>query len=700
MENTPNNSEVSPEKISENTIRRFGAEAIYMARLEEGDQKESPEKKQAENFLKRHGKLFSLFAKDSSLNFKPSEDANTFAFNAKKLEVQVPLNWFASEKYNENELQFANYHELAHFIDMRKNPEAYLANFERMQEKSNELARAYCRKHKPEASLDAVKEFYHKELHTLYNCLDDIYVNNLVTQRNHYFDYGDGKGSIETLYEKLNFKEPDLTEQPLHRQMVFALLRDEMVGRTFGKSQVSSEVQERLSKKILGQSLRERVNNELKPKQGILADPAERYEKIRAYIEPKYLELLEMALEQNQNKDKQDQNKEEQNQSGQNRDGQGGPQSKQTSNFDPFNDESKSQSPEFFDDGEPRDEIIKEILGSLREEAEKEKMSPEERAKYDAGKRRKEFDEEHGITEKMREEAEGLKSEIEVARKEMRKFWRRLIGKSIEYRMKKVDHQRRGHLNVNDYIKKYPEVIEAERKGELRNLEVYSRNELEHVVINQPETIDISLLIDCSGSMSDVGKIQAAKRTAALLMYSIRDFNEEIEMTRNQTHSKLRANTEVIAFGDDYDEIKSFERNNKNSFNDANIVKSLPQINSNRGGTDDATPLNAILNNISTEEKDRIKSKKLKKIVFEITDGVPNDPEETATCIKRLSDEGVLTIGFQIGNVNNWEQKTFEEIWNKNTNINKYGIYVGNDINSLPKSLMTALSGALQNIII
>ena len=488
--------ETSPERVSYDTLKQLGSVAAMAMSMEmeeppkeetvEGLENESTDQKAktAETFLRRHGRLFSLFAKDSTLHFSPAEDAETFSFSPETFTVNVPLDWFANEKYNENELQFANYHELAHFIDMRKNPKAFLGNFERMEKKAGELAKEYLSKHPDAGAFESVKGFYYNELHTLYNCLDDIYVNNLVSQRNHYFDYGDGQGSIETLYEKIGFKEPDLTSQPLHRQLVFSLLRDEMVGRTFGESKVSDEVEEMLAKKILGKGIREIVDVDLKPKQGVLIDPAERYKVIQAGIEPKYLELLEIALEQKeQEQEKQEQEKEQeggdsdqqtqegeqqeqedeqkssdsnqQTQEGEQQEQEDGSQqsgeqqddsSEQTgeqqegnseqksqnegesgqknsqSDFNPFGD--SQQSPEFLDNGKNEDKVVKEILESFKEEDKKEAMSPEERAKYESKKRQEKFDEENGISKSEREEAENTKFEIKKARKEMREFWK------------------------------------------------------------------------------------------------------------------------------------------------------------------------------------------------------------------------------------------------------------------------------------
>lgn len=645
----------------------------------------------ARSFIRRHGQMLSLFAKDSSLRFVPSKNAETFAFYPKEFRVEVPLTWFADERYTEDELDFANHHEIAHFIDMRKNPQAYIDNFDTIEQDAKRLASNYLADHPNVASLDAVKNFYYREIHSLYNVLDDIYVNNVVFARNPFFDRGEGKGVVESLYEKIGYGEADLTKQPLHRQFAYSLLRDEMLGDTHGKSIVDPRVEAVFQKKKLGVGMRSLIDSELKPRGGILKDPEARYQIIRTLILPEYLGLLDVALDEHQ---------------GTARDGG---EQEQSDDFDPFGEDGGGGVPsDILDYGENSEQTIRGILRSFKEADDVSQMSPDERAEYQKRKRMQEFDQEQGITNEQRRINEQIKLEIEDARRKMRGFWRRLIGKSIEYRQTLIKRQRRGRLSIESFIRDYPEIIESERNGNLRSLEIYERNGVERRIVDQPESIEITLLVDCSGSMDD-SKVRAARRAAALLMYSIKDFNGELEARRRETRSKLKVDTEVIAFGSDYEETKSFDRTNDRDTNDAEIIKTISTIDGNRGSTDNESPLDSILSKLTTEMKSRIKKKKLKKIVFEITDGTPDDYRrvnnasscKTAERLSQLAGEGVIVIGFQIGNVDDREREAFEWIWNgQGENPNKKGIFIGSDISKLPDSLMSSLSDQLNDIVI
>ena len=660
------------EEADPDTVRKRGEKAIRTAEQQTDNLAESREK--AQQFTRRYGRNLSLFSRDSSLQFEMSADASTFAFDASSFKVLVPLEWFSKGEYNENELLFANYHERAHFIDMRKNPKAYLGNFERMRTKSRELAADYCADHQNETRKEGVKKFFYDELHTLYNCLDDIYVNDMVRSRVPLFNDGDGAKSITTLYDKLGYSDQDLTGQPLHRQLVFSLLRDAMISKERGMSKVDERVEEVLNKKTLGKTLRSTVQTELRTRAGILRDPEERYKLIRTIIEPAYLKLLEESLNDQDIPD----------------DGE----------FAPFGD-ADEQFKEGLDKGENSDKIAKEILDALADKEKEDKMSPQERAKYQAEKRKKDFDKAHGITEKERGLCERISQTIREPRKKMREFWTNIIGKSMEYKLRRVGGQRRGRLDINSFINRYPDVVDAERNGDLRSLEVYQRSVLEHELIDKPDRIEATLLVDCSGSMTG-DKTEMARKTAALLMYSLKDFNDELERTRRQTHSKLKTDSQVLVFGTEFSEAKPFAGDRGVSQADADIIKSISAINSDMSGTNDAAPLGWLGLGITDQQRQSMHEKKLKKIIFVITDGGSQSEDESRANVVKLAEDGVIMVAFQIGSVSPEDEQTFKKVWASDSRDSKHiikGIQIS-DVEQLPNELMKELSDALNDIAI
>lgn len=300
---------------------------LAQAALKQFQLVEAAERKAKAN-IKENGRLLSLFAKDSSLYFKPSLTAETFAFYPEENKVELPISWFHNEQYTDSELRWAQYHELAHFIDMRKNPEAFLDNFKQIHNTAKQLAYKYQPKF-PNSSRRSMERYFYDQMHMLYNCLDDIYVNNLVGIKAPIYRSGDGAYDVTNIYRKIGYAEPDMTEIPNHQQFAYSLLRDEMVGQQLGLSQISEEVEEALSKKRLGRSIRDLVNQELKPKPGLLVDPENRYKLIQTFIEPAYIQLLKDGLDKKQlENNSQDQSSEEQ-QSQSNRQSQEGQTSDQ-----------------------------------------------------------------------------------------------------------------------------------------------------------------------------------------------------------------------------------------------------------------------------------------------------------------------------------------------------------------------------------
>ncbi len=720
-------------EIPEAVSQTLGEAAINLANLAE-------QQKKADSFIRAHGPLLSLFSKDSSLRFASSATDSTFSFDASNFTVNVPLSWFAEGKYSDSELLFANYHERAHFLDMRKNPEAYIGCFDYMKEKSGKLAKSYRAKHPEEpASTESIQHFYYSELHSLYNMLDDIYVNDLVKGRVPL--YGDreneGAEAIDSLYAKLGFGEADLREQPLHRQFAGSLLRDAMVGERHGQSIVDERVSAALDKKRAGKSLRTLTYGMIRCFSGAQIDPAERYDFIKKHVEPVYLDLLELAMDEAQDK-KQSQNQDNQ-QDGQSGQGEGqgrgqGQEQDQSQDqgqgqsrggeFNPFGDDKNSQSgpsKDPLDKGENGDEVLRQILDSFAEQDKLDEASPEERKKMEAEKRRRAFDKAHGITEEERKDSDMIRDQMSGARKEMRKFWSRLIGKSVEYRLRQEGDQRRGRLDVNSFIKRYPDVVDATMTGRLDELDIYRRPVLEREIIDKPERIEVSMLVDRSGSMGP-DRILAAKQTASLLMYSLKDFNDELNKTRHITHTKLHADSQVIAFGDHVRLLKPFAKERRidpndpvvgelphgqvvvrDGSNDANIVRSISKIKNKNEWTNMAAPLAWIHDGIDGATRDRLDEKKLKKIVFVITDGVPDDAEETRQQIRELAATGTTVVGFQIGTVDEKYQRTFDYVFSNdgvNNPQNIKGIRLGTEIEKLPERLMDELSDSLGDIVI
>lgn len=692
-----------------------------------GRTESKPSDSDIHSFMRQHGRDLSVFAGDASLNYKihNTPGINTAYFNPKEVSINIPESWLSNPEYNQPQLKWIQYHELGHFIDMRKNPEVFLDNFKKMEQDAERLTRDIIARH-PNVDKNKLKGYIYEAIHSLYNRLDDIYVNNLVGIRSPNYRNGEYAKDVSKLYiDKLGYSETDISEIPPHEQFSIALLQDEMVGDVIGRAHVSDKVEAVLAKKILGRNIREIVDQKLKPTPNRPVDPKDRYNLIRAVIQPEYYKLMmdfieeKLYEEENMNFNQQDQ--ESDSQGSESQDSQDSQQdqesdsqeSQQTKNHshqadkdrkssDQMDADTKADFLDYYEENKDSEisideETVRQILEFFAEQQKIDAMSPKEREDYLSKKQQEQFDEENNISSRERDIYESVKARIDKPRKEMRNFWKNLIGKSIEYESRRVDQQRRGKLNINDFIDNYAQITESQKRGDNREMNIYSRSELEAIPVEKPEKIEISLVVDGSGSMEG-DKIKVARATAELLMLSIKDFNDYLNQTRRQTKSKLRADTEVFVFGSDFEKVKSFSEGKNVNIEEADIIKSISKINNEYGFTADYNPLNYISATINKDQRHKISQQKLKKIVFHITDGGSDDPQEAQLAVSRLIDEGVLTFAFQIGEVNSRERAEFEYVWNSQPNGLKMGMYIGENIASLPLELSKKLTEALKGI--
>ena len=692
-----------------------------------GRTESKPSDSDIHSFMRQHGRDLSVFAGDASLNYKihNTPGINTAYFNPKEVSINIPESWLSNPEYNQPQLKWIQYHELGHFIDMRKNPEVFLDNFKKMEQDAERLTRDIIARH-PNVDKNKLKGYIYEAIHSLYNRLDDIYVNNLVGIRSPNYRNGEYAKDVSKLYiDKLGYSETDISEVPPHEQFSIALLQDEMVGDVIGRAHVSDKVEAVLAKKILGRNIREIVDQKLKPTPNRPVDPKDRYNLIRAVIQPEYYKLMmdfieeKLYEEENMNFNQQDQ--ESDSQGSESQDSQDSQQdqesdsqeSQQTKNHshqadkdrkssDQMDADTKADFLDYYEENKDSEisideETVRQILEFFAEQQKIDAMSPKEREDYLSKKQQEQFDEENNISSRERDIYESVKARIDKPRKEMRNFWKNLIGKSIEYESRRVDQQRRGKLNINDFIDNYAQITESQKRGDNREMNIYSRNELEAIPVEKPEKIEISLVVDGSGSMGG-DKIKVARETAELLMLSIKDFNDYLNQTRRQTKSKLRADTEVFVFGSDFAKVKSFSEGKNVNIEEADIIKSISKINNEYGGTADYNPLNYISATVNKDQRYKISQQKLKKIVFHITDGGSNNTQEAQLAVSRLIDEGVLSFAFQIGDVDSRERAEFEYVWNSQPNIPNMGMYIGSDISSLPLELSKKLTEALKGI--
>ncbi len=143
---------------------------------------------EAVTMIRQEGPSLATFAGDASLRYTPSLTAQTFAFYPLENRIEVPVKWFIDKGYTTKELRWALYHELSHFMDMRKNPSEFLENFDKIKDQAKKIEKWFVDKLSqdgvPEKQIDKqqIRKVSYKAIHSLYNIFDDVYVNKLVEQ--------------------------------------------------------------------------------------------------------------------------------------------------------------------------------------------------------------------------------------------------------------------------------------------------------------------------------------------------------------------------------------------------------------------------------------------------------------------------------------------------------------------------------------
>ena len=665
-------------------------------------------KKEAQEFLDSHRRLFNTFAKDVSLRFKLSD---AFFIDLKNGEINLDIRWFAEKEYSKEQILWAVLHESVHFIDLANDPERMMANFEHIKRKARETGTVILQKWEakygqsdpefigglqnpqpidPEdpnsETMNATEMAAYEIHHRFYNILDDIYVNKDVSRKAPFYEPQEPGGrEVKRLYCDKLFKETDYSSQPCHLQIMDALLRQEMVPDE--DITLTEEIETVSAKKILFQgreyTIKEIINSFIKPRTGRDTKAGQRYFVIKQIIEPIFLELLSKDL------DEWDPKKPEQGKGGQKEDEQKESHSRVNPFSQPYKDYKKNNPDQFkpsqmqkWSDKVNRDN--EKRANRIAQDKEDNKKTPEQLAKEAQEAMDKEWADKNNIPYELIQRFKNVEREIAPYLQDLSELWQRIIFGAT----KKTERGLTGYFNtgiemsIPQVIDEWPKI----EKGELEEAQVMRKTETKEILIKKPELIRVRLVGDMSGSM-DEAKKHILQQCVVLLLSSLREFNTHLNLTRSRTKSKLEVDTEVWVFGSTSEVIKRLRRNREFSDELSEMFKIFEHLQSSRGATYDANPLSSILK--ATEpEKDLILKDKIMEIVFEITDGGSTDQagnlssKEARIEVDKLVNVNVIARAFQIGTVSNEEKKTFNQVWNDGRE-ERLGEIVGEKIENL-----------------
>lgn len=488
------------------------------------------------------------------------------------------------------EFDFGIYHELKHYEDFKGDPKNYE---EFIKKAEGPLGGLYFR---------------------LYNCTEDIAVNTRVAYDSPHYRGEDTFFSalVREMYRDKLFAGRDFTDRPLCVQFSDYILN---LGMEVGDDIVVDErVRKELDEpiEIYGKkfSLKEFIDEYLKPKVGESVSVQKRLEAVDKYLLPRFERLLEIDI--NERSDLEEQSKSG---LGEPVPGSGG-----------FKDYKKAV------------EAIKKIK-------DEESLSPSERGKKRQEEQIKQIAKDSGLTKEQGEEFIRVFNRVSNVIQSLVELWTSIPQKTTNTSQKRVGHFRSGFtLDIREAIRNFPEIWRSPETAE-----VMLRKEEQTTVDYAPKKFRLRLVVDVSGSMQH--KMQLVGELSVALTGSMIRVNSENNYHGRDFHCEL----EVYTFGSKSHEILKSDK----SLSLRDIMKAYKRFFEFEDSTNEHLGLNRVKDSVVQSENEERVNGELFDLVICITDGDTADPGKSISAIKKIEKSGVVCRAVRLGS-----GSQFGQIWN------------------------------------
>ncbi|WP_077369068.1 vWA domain-containing protein [Anaerosalibacter sp. Marseille-P3206] len=631
-------------------------------------------KKHFEEFLRKQQRSLATFTGDSSLMYISHPKFERFLLDPSKGVLYLPLQSFLDRKLDENQIMWHIYYELALYPDWKKQTKKYLNRKNDWQKEIDRMTIYILARIKKEGlekdqayQPKIILNYVRKEILDLLRLLDKQVAFLRVLQMCPIYRDEENFEKIASYMEQVGKTIESILKMPRHRAFANSFLIIELYQV---EPKIKGCAQNPFDRKIFNQpffdfihyQLVRQINND----QGIV----ERDQFLRSFIFPVFEQLWKEEIDDMIFYKSKRQQKE-----------------KLKGNKNPF---EQSEVDEIIDSFESTQEEEEKILEEMLDKRDQISVSVKNtrEGKVDLTP--------YGISQTDQQLFQFYSNKMKSEREQMRKFWEKLIGDAKKEINVKKDGQIKGKLDIDNFIDYYPDFVEAEKKGNYKNLPIFNRYLLEPQTDILPERIEISFVIDNSGSMNE-SKIEAARKALAVTLLSIDDFNRYLKINGKQLNQKVEVLSETWFFGSKYYNVKEFNDNNGKEKEKSDIIRSIVKLDATDGATDDASCLREISNSIMPIQESELKKGKQMKIVFEITDGASSFPGSTKEAVQELISKNVEIYAFQIGKNIKTNEKIFNFVWNEGYKQPR-GIMVGEQVEKLPKELLKAVGKNLQSI--
>lgn len=589
------------------------------------------------DFFSQYREFLEWYAGDTSLQVRSSEGImtadgplETFAIDLEKGVLYGHPKFFEEKfGYSESKALFAFLHEIEHFRELKS----------LLREKGGGTI---WRKHQQKIKGK-------RRYHILDNCFDDVKMNRSVVTR-----VPTLTETRQKLYQENLFPESDLTALPKHLQFAYVLnCENQEVGTEWTVHPEVREAMQKLQamKGKSGVSFLEYASHPNTPM-------SIRLRLQEAIIEPIYEKFFEEDVKE---KKKQGEKKEGENGEGgesqpnEASDGDGNvdkPEGGEVVDDNLTNPEEYFQGDydDFFQEHQhatPEDMIDREV----EKEIEKSEAKAEENVSDGTGEQAREaYARAQGVTAQELREYQSFLEQVESIEnpetgekviEELREIFKKIIT-----RRKKKILAPQYPLPEGDLLAYPAEAFARARRGE-REPDVWEDIEIREKTEKLFGDFDVTIVGDVSGSMKDGSgeKYLAQRESIALIMEALAEFAEDLDDERATLYQDLHIRTEAWVFGDTAECIKGLSE----ELSEKERVSMYNRLgNPNGNSTRDFLALQEIVNGLTEEEIEKMQSKKLKKIVIVMTDGMSDDASLVQSALTDLREKGVIVIGIGV----------------------------------------------------
>lgn len=631
-------------------------------------------KKHLEKFLQKEQRSLATFTGDSSLMYIPNSKLERFLLDPSKGVLYLPLQSFLDENLDENQIMWHIYYELALYPDWERQTKKYLSRKKDWQKEIDRMTIYILTRIKKEGlekdqayQPKIISNYVRKEILDFLYILDKQVAFLRVLQMCPIYRDEENFEKIVLYMKKTGKTIESIFKMPRHRAFANSFLIVELYKI---EPKIEGCAQNTFDRKIFNQPFFDFIHyqfvSQINNDQGIV----ERDQFIRSFIFPVFEQMWKEEIDDMifyKSKEQQKENLK--------------------GNKNPF---EQSQVDEIPDPLESTQEEDKKILEEMLDKKDQISASVQNatEGKVDLTP--------YGISQTDQQLFQFYSNKMKSEREQMHQFWEKLIGDAKKEINVKKEGQIKGKLDIDNFIDYYPDFVEAEKKGSYKNLPIFNRYLLEPQIDILPEIIEISFVIDNSGSMNK-SKIEAARKALAVTLLSIDDLNRYLKSNGEQLNQKVEVLSETWFFGSKYYKIKEFNNKREREKEKSDIIRSIVKLDATDGATDDGSCLREISNSIMPIQESELKKGKQIKIVFEITDGASSFPGSTKEAIQELISKNVEIYAFQIGKNSKTNEKIFNFVWNEGYKQPR-GIMIGEQVEKLPKELLKAVGKNLQSI--